>query len=192
MPPSAKKTSFAELGVKDIIRLTMPLAAGTKLDGHEILDLLGAGGMGEVYRARDVVLKRDVAIKVLPCFVSGIPTDSIALSRKRRRLPLSTIPTYLPSTSSTFSTAPPTLCPSCSKVVPSVRCCNADRRRFPCSGVFQKNLRDSSWLFATQRDAWVNARSAACRDIAGDESDRSQKRWNSDKGKEVVGCDTEE
>jgi eukaryotic-like serine/threonine-protein kinase len=51
----------------------MPLAAGTKVDGYEILALLGAGGMGEVYRARDPALKRDVAIKVLPSFVSRDP-----------------------------------------------------------------------------------------------------------------------
>ena len=60
-------------GAQDIIRLTMALLPGTKLDGYEVLGLLGAGGMGEVYRARDYVLKREVAIKVLPSFVSQDP-----------------------------------------------------------------------------------------------------------------------
>src|SRR4051794_29947705 len=44
----------------------MQLAAGSRLSNYEIIAPLGAGGMGEVYRARDPVLKRDVAIKVLP------------------------------------------------------------------------------------------------------------------------------
>jgi len=44
----------------------MPLITGFQLDSYEIIALLGAGGMGEVYRARDAALKRDVAIKVLP------------------------------------------------------------------------------------------------------------------------------
>src|SRR6202023_3620149 len=42
------------------------LAAGAKLGAYEIVSFLGAGGMGEVYRARDHRLKRDVAIKILP------------------------------------------------------------------------------------------------------------------------------
>lgn len=49
----------------------MPWSTGTKLDGYEILGMLGAGGMGEVYRARDPQLQRDVAIKVLPSFTSA-------------------------------------------------------------------------------------------------------------------------
>src|SRR5499427_9240024 len=44
----------------------MALAAGTKLGPYEILAPIGAGGMGEVYRAKDTKLKRDVALKVLP------------------------------------------------------------------------------------------------------------------------------
>src|SRR5215831_3166325 len=51
----------------------MPLPAGTKLDSFEIISPVGAGGMGEVYRARDTVLKRDVAIKVLPDYWSRDP-----------------------------------------------------------------------------------------------------------------------
>jgi serine/threonine protein kinase len=43
----------------------MPISPGTRLGTYEVLELIGAGGMGEVYRARDTRLNRDVAVKVL-------------------------------------------------------------------------------------------------------------------------------
>jgi serine/threonine protein kinase len=59
----------------------MSLATGTKLGSYEILGPLGAGGMGEVYRARDTKLKRDVALKVIP---DSFATDPDRLARFTR------------------------------------------------------------------------------------------------------------
>lgn len=59
----------------------MTFSAGTRLGTYEIVGPLGAGGMGEVYRARDARLKREVAIKVLP---DAFARDSERVSRFQR------------------------------------------------------------------------------------------------------------
>jgi serine/threonine-protein kinase len=63
----------------------MALSAGARFGPYEVLDLLGAGGMGEVYRALDTRLKREVAVKVLP---DGFATDPERLARFRREAEL--------------------------------------------------------------------------------------------------------
>src|SRR5262245_33987055 len=57
------------------------LTAGTKLGPYEIVSSLGAGGMGEVYRARDLKLNREVALKVLP---EAFASDPERLARFQR------------------------------------------------------------------------------------------------------------
>ncbi|HET9233088.1 MAG TPA: serine/threonine-protein kinase, partial [Candidatus Eisenbacteria bacterium] len=64
----------------------MPLAAGTRLGAYEIIAPLGAGGMGEVYRARDMRLDRDVALKVLPSEVSMQPDRLARFEREARTI----------------------------------------------------------------------------------------------------------
>ena len=59
----------------------MPLSAGTRLGPYEILSALGAGGMGEVYRARDTKLDRAVAIKILP---EAFAADTERIARFQR------------------------------------------------------------------------------------------------------------
>ncbi len=64
----------------------MPLTSGTKLGPYEILDQLGTGGMGEVYRARDTRLDRTVAIKVLASHLSSSPELKQRMEREARSI----------------------------------------------------------------------------------------------------------
>jgi len=64
----------------------MPLSAGTRLGAYEILAPIGAGGMGEVYRARDTKLKRDVALKVLPEAFANEPARMLRFQREAELL----------------------------------------------------------------------------------------------------------
>jgi serine/threonine protein kinase len=64
----------------------MSLASGTKLGPYEIQTALGAGGMGEVYRARDTRLDRTVAVKILPSHLSSNPEAKQRFEREARTI----------------------------------------------------------------------------------------------------------
>src|SRR5262249_8861156 len=62
------------------------LAAGARLGAYEVLTLIGVGGMGEVYRARDSKLGRDVAIKILPAALAADPDRIARFEREAKTL----------------------------------------------------------------------------------------------------------
>ncbi|HET8948370.1 MAG TPA: protein kinase [Candidatus Polarisedimenticolia bacterium] len=64
----------------------MPLAPGSRLGPYEVLSPLGAGGMGEVYRARDTRLNRDVAVKVLPEHLATDPGGRVRFEREAKAI----------------------------------------------------------------------------------------------------------
>jgi len=78
--------SFLESALVSAIKA---LSAGAKLGNFEIVELLGRGGMGEVWRARDSRLKRDVAIKVLPPGLARDPDRIARFEREARAASLS-------------------------------------------------------------------------------------------------------
>ena len=75
----------------------MALTAGTKLGPYEIVGELGAGGMGEVYRARDTRLDRTVAFKSCPSIYPLIQDAAPVLNAKPVRSPAFRTRTYAPS-----------------------------------------------------------------------------------------------
>src|SRR5262245_44002708 len=64
----------------------MSLTVGTRLGPYEILGALGAGGMGEVYKARDTRLDRSVAIKILPAALAANPELRERFEREARAI----------------------------------------------------------------------------------------------------------
>src|SRR5271156_754766 len=64
----------------------MTLASGSKLGPYEIVGPLGAGGMGEVYRAKDTRLERTVAIKILPAHLSSDPVRKQRFEREAKTI----------------------------------------------------------------------------------------------------------
>jgi len=72
---------------------TVPLASGSRFGRYELLAPLGAGGMGEVFRARDRDLARDVAVKVLPARFASDADRLARFSQEARAAPPITGPT---------------------------------------------------------------------------------------------------
>ena len=83
----------------------MSLVAGTRLGPYGIQSVIGAGGMGEVYQARDTRLDRTVAIKVLPAELVPIPSDARASAERPAPWRRSRIRTSAPCTTSAATMA---------------------------------------------------------------------------------------
>jgi hypothetical protein len=81
MRPKAKGRLHQPGAGATISSLPMPLAPGTRLGSYDVVAPLGAGGMGEVYRARDAKLGREVALKILP---TQFASDAERLARFER------------------------------------------------------------------------------------------------------------
>ena len=69
-----------------VLTQRVAVVRGTRLGPYEVMDLIGAGGMGEVYRARDTRLERDVALKVLPDDRAGRGAERDRFEREARAL----------------------------------------------------------------------------------------------------------
>lgn len=78
----------------------MALNPGTRVGSYEIVDLVGTGGMGEVYRAKDSKLKREVALKVLPELLAADPDRLARFQREAQVLAALNHPTLRISTGS--------------------------------------------------------------------------------------------
>lgn len=91
----------------------MELTAGAKLGPYDILSPLGAGGMGEVWKARDPRLGREVAIKILPPSVCNDPDRLARFEMEAKAAPAPSItPAFSPSTTSARKMAPSTSSPN--------------------------------------------------------------------------------
>ena len=75
----------------------MSVPVGARLWPYEIISAIGAGGMGEVYRARDSRLGRDVAIKVLPSMFTADPERLARFEREAREPDWQALPVSFPS-----------------------------------------------------------------------------------------------
>src|SRR6266511_5731316 len=84
----------------DVESSVLALSPGTRLGPYEIVSAIGAGGMGEVYRARDPRLNREVAIKVLPASFSNDPDRLRRFEQEARAAGVLNTPTSLPFTTS--------------------------------------------------------------------------------------------
>ena len=93
----------------------MALTSGTKLGPYTIASSIGAGGMGEVYRARDARLNRDVAIKILPASFSADPERLQRFDAGGRAAAALNIPTFSRSIDIGDQPALPTSSPNCSR-----------------------------------------------------------------------------